>query len=136
MSITNERSILSSSTGSGEVRERGPAGAEVVERDAHAEVGDRVERRGGALGVGDQAILGHLERQRRRRDVVLGEQPRDVGGEAGSRRSETARLTATVRSRPSARHSGELGQRAVEHLARQLAIRPEREASERKSPAA
>jgi hypothetical protein len=52
MPVTNERSILTSSSGSCfEVRQRRVAGAEVVEREAHAEGAQALEHLGDAARI-------------------------------------------------------------------------------------
>ena len=74
-----------------QVGERGVAGAEVVDRDAHAELLDRGQPRGGLLGVAHQRGLGDLDRQRVGVEAALAERVFDVGDElvacrAGGRR--------------------------------------------------
>jgi hypothetical protein len=52
MPVTNDRSILTSSSGSCfEVRQRRVAGAEVVEREAHAEGAQALEQLGDAARI-------------------------------------------------------------------------------------
>jgi hypothetical protein len=63
------------------VSEGGIAGAEVVDRDAHAECLDRGEPAGGLLGVAHQGRLGDLDCQRAWIQPALGERGFHVGDE-------------------------------------------------------
>src|SRR5665213_3070771 len=54
-----------------EIGQGGVAGAEVVDRDAHAELLDRDKSPGGLLSVAHQRRLGDLDRQRARLEPTL-----------------------------------------------------------------
>ena len=59
------------------------AGAEVIERDAHAECLERAEGGFGIDGARDQRVRSDLDLERVRRDAVPAERLGDLGGEAG-----------------------------------------------------
>ena len=59
--------------------EGGVAGAEVIDRDLHAELLDLGEPAGGLLDVAHQRRLGDLDRQRRGVQAAVGERVFDVG---------------------------------------------------------
>ena len=106
----NERSIFSASTGQAfEVRERGVAGAEVVDREVEAERAERTERAQRRLGVAHERALGDLQPQRRRLDAA--------------RRAARAPRRSAARAPRAGAARGSRSSRAAEHRARPRATR-------------
>ena len=87
-----------------QVAQRRVARAEVVERQAHAELAQRVQRRDAALGVLEQLALGDLEHEVDGRDAGVLDRARGPSSIRSGWRSSTAqRLTCTERIGAAAR---------------------------------
>ena len=99
--------------------EGGEAGAEVVEREAEAELAELREHVADAHGVGEHHVLGDLEHERLRGQPVGLERRGDLGGELRVLEVGHRRVDGDVQVEAGVAPDADLLEREVEHPARQ-----------------